>query len=81
MMMENVVGRLLIVNESYRWDLCQVERLNSELLVQVMVLEATWDHPIVIPDSPPLLSLVVLSGKLGGLPTELELLVCPSPNR
>ena len=29
-----------------------MERLNSELLVQVTALEATQDHLIVIPDSP-----------------------------
>ena len=52
MMVENAVGRIVMMMESYRWDLCQVERLNSELLVQVMVLEVTWDHLIVILDSP-----------------------------
>ena len=41
-----------MASESYCWDLCQVERLNSELLVQVTALEATQDHLIVIPDSP-----------------------------
>ena len=30
-----------------------MERLNSELLVQVMALEGTQDSPIIIPDSPP----------------------------
>ena len=52
-MMENMVGRLSVASESYCQDLCQVERLNSELLVQVTALEATQDHLIVIPDSPP----------------------------
>ena len=40
MMMENVVGRLLVVNKSYRWDLHWVERLNSELLVWVTVMSS-----------------------------------------
>ena len=52
MMTENVVGRLSLANKSYCQDLCQAERLNSELLVQVMALEGTWDSPIIIPDSP-----------------------------
>ena len=34
-----------------------------------------------VPVQHTLLSSVVLSGKLGGLPTELEPLVCLSPNR
>ena len=52
MIVENAVGRIVMMMESYRRDLCQVERLNSELLVQVMALEGTWDSPIIIPDSP-----------------------------
>ena len=45
--------RLSIASESYCWDLGQVERLNSELLVWVTALEGTQDSPIIIPDSPP----------------------------
>ena len=51
-MVDHAVRRLLLANESYCWDLCRVERLNSELLVWVMALEVTRDHPIIIPDSP-----------------------------
>ena len=41
-----------------------MERLNSELLVQVTVLEATWDHPIIIPDSPPPIPIPAPGGNL-----------------
>ena len=64
MMTENTVGRLSVVNESYRWDLKRVEWLNSELLVWVVALEATWDHPIIIPDSPPPIPILAPGGNL-----------------
>ena len=69
MMAENVVGRLLIANKSYRQDLYHVKRLNRELLVQVMVLEVTWDHPIIIPDS---LLLIPILAPGGNLLVEIE---------
>ena len=62
--MENAVGRLSMANKSYHWDLRRVERLNRELLVQVMVLEATQDHPIIIPDSLPLVPIPAPGGNL-----------------
>ena len=40
-MMENAVGRLSMASESYHQDLRWMERLNSELLVQVTVLGIT----------------------------------------
>ena len=64
MMVENVVGRLSLVNKSYCQDLHQVERLNSELLVWVTVLEGTWDSPIIIPDSPPSIPIPAPGGNL-----------------
>ena len=64
MMMENMVGRLSMASESYRQDLYQVERLNRELLVQVTVLEATQDHPIIIPDSLPPIPIPAPGGNL-----------------
>ena len=64
MMTEHVVGRLSVANKSYRWNLHWVEKLNSELLVQVMVLEVTRDHPIVIPDSPPPILILAPGGNL-----------------
>ena len=53
-----------MANESYHQNLHQVERLNSELLVWVMVLEATHDHPIVIPDSPLAIPILASGGNL-----------------
>ena len=53
-----------MVNESYHQDLHRVERLNGELLVWVMALEATWDHLIIIPDSPPLILIPAPGGNL-----------------
>ena len=41
-----------------------MERLNSELLVQVTVLEETWDHPIIIPDNPPPIPIPAPGGNL-----------------
>ena len=63
-MMENAVGRLSVVSKSYHQDLHWVERLNSKLLVWVMALEVTWDHPIVIPDSPPAILIPAPGGNL-----------------
>ena len=64
MMTENAVGRLSVANESYCWDLRRVEWLNSELLVWVVALEATWDYPIIIPDSPPPIPILAPGGNL-----------------
>ena len=64
MMTENAVERLSIASESYCQDLHQVERLNSELLAWVMALEATWDHLIIIADSPPPIPIPAPGGNL-----------------
>ena len=69
MIVENAVGRIVMMMESYRQDLCQVERLNSELLVQVMALEGTWDSPIIIPDS---LLPIPIPAPRGNLLVEIE---------
>ena len=53
-----------MANESYRQDLRQVERLNGELLVQVMALEGTWDSLIIVPDSPPPIPIPAPGGNL-----------------
>ena len=45
------VERLMIHSESYCWDLCWVEALNSELLRQVTALKHGQGNPIIIPDS------------------------------
>ena len=63
-MVDHAVRRLLLANESYCWDLCRVERLNSELLVWVMALEGTRDSPIIIPDSPPPMPIPAPGGNL-----------------
>ena len=41
-----------------------MEELNSELLVWVTTLEATWDHPIIILDSLPLILIPAPGGNL-----------------
>ena len=41
-----------------------MEWLNSELLVRVMALEATQDHPIIIPDSLPPIQIPAPGGNL-----------------
>ena len=64
MMTEHVIWRQDITLESYCWDLCQVEALNTQLLMQVMVLEATWDHLLEIPDSPKLVPIPAPGGNL-----------------
>ena len=51
-MTEGLVLELRIQNKAYHQDLRRIERLNSELLVRVMVLEGHQDHLIEIPDSP-----------------------------
>ena len=38
--------------------------MNSELLVWVTVLEVTWDHPIMILDSPPTILILAPGGNL-----------------
>ena len=51
-MTERLVMELHLQNEVYHQDFRRVKRLNSELLIRVMVLEGCQDHPIEIPDSP-----------------------------
>ena len=41
-----------------------MERLNSELLIRVMVLEGHQDHPIEIPDNPALIPIPAPGGNL-----------------
>ena len=50
--------------ELYCWDLHWVEALNTQLLMQVMVLEVTQNHPLEIPDSPELIPIPAPGGNL-----------------
>ena len=53
-----------MANESYHQDLCQVEALNTQLLMRVTALEVTQDHPIEIPDSPVPIPILAPGGNL-----------------
>ena len=55
---------ICLTNKAYCWDLQRVERLNSELLMRVMVLEGHQGDLIEIPDSPVLILIPPPGGNL-----------------